>query len=571
MKLHLWSLITASFLFLNSSSLLAADITEADSSNEDSFFSALAQELKYDLTTDPSQEVLTGLNPKVPSQACDLRRFEESVLNSPISTADYFKSVKNYFARCADELSQGSAKGLTGLIRFARYKYPFLSHPQIQRMSIPLSNGRVVQGILALRPDASARPFVIYRCGVLCGAGESASMRAYLMYLFDQGPFNVLLLGNQTGLDYIMDNRLVSMAGWSEGHENMEIGKWLLQKWQYKERISSLHFMAVSLGGNGASFAAVYNDQELLDNGQRVFSSIAAICPVINLRPSLEKLFNAPAVGPIFFKMTRDHYQKGGKYVTDVPDLLTSAQLPRLPQDMPDFVGLVASTALSRRGIASTSESFFAMNNFWNLNANVKTPLLVWASKDDMIVNNDVNTQVMEDDPGIQASPMIGVVNLRYGNHCGFSSVYGAQTTATILRSFVLAHSPEFIDQYLQKKELAWSFGKIPAMSHYEHLAQSWKFSSQSSKVKVVFKLLNRDTAGCDLETRNLPLYCVSEKSFSVPIEELREMSARIPQNETEAQALTREFNTKVEFRTFESALSGTHSKDFKMVWSAGY
>lgn len=572
MKTHLLSsLIAASFLCFSSLNLYAADVSGAAVSGEDGFFSALAREFKYGLTTDPSQEVLTGLNPKIPSKACDPRRFEESVLGSAISTENYFKAVKAYFAHCADELSESSLKGLPGLIQFARYRYPFLSHPRVQRMKIPLKNGRVVEGILALRPDSSARPLVIYRCGVLCGASESASMRAYLMYLYDQAPFNVLLLGNQTGLDYITENRLVSMAGWNEGPENIEIGKWLIQEWAFKERISSLHFMAVSLGGNGASFAAVYNDQDLLDSGHRVFNSVAAICPVINLRPTLDKLFSAPAVGPIFFKMTRDHYKAGGKYVTDVPDLLTNEKLPRLPSDMPDFVGMVASTAQSRRGIASTPEQFFAMNNFWNLHAKIQTPLLVWASKDDMIVNNDVNTRVMENDPGIQASPMIGVINLRYGNHCGFSSVYGAQTTAAILRTYVLAHSPEFIDRYNQKREMAWSFGKIPAMSHYEHLAQSWKFTAGSRKAVVTFKLLNRATQGCDLEIAKLPLFCVSEKSFNVPVEQLEDMGAHVPENDTEAQALTREFNTKVEFRTLEEPLSGTHSKEFKMVWSAGY
>lgn len=541
---------------------------------ESQFYEELAKESGVQMDAQPSvqgflEEVPDGLSSKAMSPGCDPRRFEDSVVGKNLSTKEYFKVAKKYFAKCSGELTQNSWTGIFGLLKFSKYQYWFLSHPQIKEFTVKLPDGTRVPGILALKQDPRPRPLVIVKCGVFCAAGPTASLKSYMMHLFDQSPFNVLLLANQTGMDYIAMNKKVTLGGWSEGYEVLEVGKWMMEKWEHKDRISSLHLMGISLGGNAAVMGAAFNDKYLLPSGRKIYNSVTAICPVISLRPTLDKLYGGQIVGRAFSKLTKDHFKEARNYVKDVADLITDDLIPSSRYEMADYIGKLASTSLQRRGIASTPSSYFKSNNFWNWKEEVKTPLMVWASKDDMVVNNAINAQVMEYDDVYEKSSNVGVLNLKYGNHCAFSSAYGAQASAAVLRTFVLNHSPEFVDDYSPKQETPWSFGFGKLHSQYEHIGQSWHFTANSDKVKVVFRLFNwnggRDCA--DKGPWAAGPSCTTSREQIVPIASLKGLGARIPRTNVEAQALSREFNTKVEFRIKGHPLNGTHSHEFYMAW----
>ncbi len=541
---------------------------------ESQFYEELVKESGVELTDQPSvrglfEEVPDGLSTKEMSPVCDPRRFEDSVVGRKLTTKEYLKQAKNYFSKCSGELTQKSWKGILGLLKFSKYEYWFMSHPQIREFTVKLSDGTRVPGILALKQDPRPRPLVIVKCGVFCAVGPTASLKSYMMHLFDQSPFNVLLLANQTGMDYIAMNKRVTLGGWAEGYEVLEVGKWMMEKWEHKDRISSLHLMGISLGGNAAVMGAAFNDKYLLPSGRKVFSSVTAICPVISLRPSLDKLYGGQIVGRAFSKMTKDHFKEARNYIQDVPDLITNELIPSSRHEMADYIGKVASTSLQRRGIASVPSSFFKSNNFWNWKEEVKTPLMVWASKDDMVVNNAINAQVMEYDDVYEKSPNVGVLNLKYGNHCAFASAYGAQASAAVLRTFVLNHSPEFSMSYRSKLEMPWSFGFDKLHSQYEHISQTWHFTANSDKVKVVFRLFNWNGGRDCFEKgpwEGNPS-CTIAREKIVPLVALKALGARVPRTNAEAQALSREFNTKVEFRIKGHPLNGTHSHDFYMVW----
>lgn len=538
---------------------------------ESEFYEELAKDSGQDVPMIKGifQEVPDGLSTKVITPSCDPRRFEDSVIGKKMSTSQYHKAVQAYFKKCSGELTKNSWKGVLGLLKFGKYQYPFLSHPQVREFMVKLADGTRVPGILALKQDPRPRPLVIVKCGVFCSAAQTPSLKSYLMHLFDQSPFNVLLLANQTGMDYIYYNKRVTLGGWSEGYEVLEVGKWMLKNWEYKERISSLHLMGISLGGNAAVMGAAFNDKYLLPSGNKVFNSVTAICPVVSLRPTLEYLYGSTIVGRIFAKMTRQHFTEARNYVTDVPDLITDDRIPSKRYEMADYIGTLASESLQRRSIASTPTSFFKSNNFWNWKEEVKTPLLVWASEDDMVVNNRLNAEVIKNDDVYEKSGHVGVLNLKYGNHCAFSSAYGAQASAAVLRTFVLNHSPEFVDEYAYKKQKPWSLGFKKLGSQYEHIGQNWNFYSNSDQVKVTFKIFN--WLGGDSCAAEGPWSgkseCVTSREYWLPISSLQEMGGRVPRTEAEAQALTREFNTKIEFRIKGHPLNGTHSHEFYMAW----
>ncbi len=575
MSSQIFSMFVGSFLVISSTAQAQSFSGAPQLDLESQFYQELARESGVDVPTAKGlfEEVPDGLSTKDIKPDCDPRRFEDSVIGKKLSTAQYYETAKKYFSKCSGELTRKSTLGVLGLLKFSNFQYPFLSHPQVKEFLIKLPDGTRVPGILALKQDPRPRPLVIVRCGVFCSAAQTASMKSYLMHLFDQSPFNVLMLANQTGMDYIYYNKKVTMGGWSEGYESIEIGKWMREKWEYKDRISSIHFMGISLGGNAAVMGAAFNDKYLLADGKKVFNSVTAICPVVSLRPTLDRLYGSQIVGRIFSKMTKDHFREARNYVEDVPDLISDEKIPSTRLGMADYIGQLSSTSLQRRGIASTPQTFFKSNNFWNWKEEVKTPLLVWASKDDMVVNNAINAEVVEHDDFYEKSPQVGVLNLKYGNHCGFSSAYGAHASAAVLRTFVLNNSPEFIDSYSKKQELPWTFGFKKLSSEYEHVGQNWNFYSQSDQVKVTFRIFNWN-GGNECGGQGpwaADASCTTSREYWLPISSLKTMGARVPRTEAEAQALTREFNTKVEFRIKGHPLNGTNSHDFYMTWRSNF
>lgn len=570
MASQIFSIFVGSFLFV-SSIVQARSFINKKPDLETEFYQELAKEVDGKETNqmmDYLTEIPNGLSSKDISPECDPHRLEDSVLDKKLSNSQYSQTLKKYFEKCSSELTQKSTLGFLGLIKFAKYQYSFLSHPQVEEFMVNLPSGIKVPGILAMKQSPRPRPLVIVKCGVFCSAGETASLKSYLMHLFDQSPFNVLLLANQTGMDYIYHNKIITLGGWSEGYEAIEVGKWMLEQWEYKERISSVHFIGISLGGNAAVMGAAFNDNYLLSNGKKLFNSVTAVCPVVSLKPTLDHLVGRSIVGRVFAKLAKNHFQEARQYVTDVPELLSDDKIPDRV-GMTEFIGDVASASLRKRGKNRTTQEYFKSNNFWNWKSEVKTPLLIWASKDDMVVNNKINAEVVEHNDFYEKSPFVSVLNLAYGNHCGFSSAYGTQAAATVLRTFILNHSPEFVGDYNVKQKMAWDFGFDKLSSQYEHVGQTWNFFSRSDKVKISFKIFNwNGSYSCG---KKGPWFsdndCSTIKEYWIPISSLKEMGARVPRNETEAQALSREFNTKVEFRIPGHPLTGTSSSEFFLTW----
>ncbi|WP_413558384.1 hypothetical protein [Bdellovibrio sp. HCB209] len=567
------AIIALSFVVLGTEAQAQVSIISQEQ-NESEFLLELTK------AVDPTATSVMGIFNRVPkaennkdiAPECDPKFFEDHLLSKKRSTEDYFKTIKQYFANCQGELSKNSPKGILSLAKMALDEYQFLKHPQVKTIYIPLSNGVLVPAIVALKQDPRPRPLVIMKCGVFCGADQNPMMKNYLIQLFDLSPFNVVLLSNQTGLDYLVTNTHLSLGGWSEGFESLQVGKWLRERWEHKDRISSLHLMGMSLGGNAAVFGASFNDMYPMPNGEKVFTSATAICPVLSLKPTLDHLYGDNVIGPVFNLMTRDQFRKARAYMTDVPEMLTDDELPGRKQ-MPGYLGLLASTSLQRRGVASTPTDFFKNNNFWNLPNKVQTPLMVWASKDDSVVSNKINAQVFENDDYYEKAAHAGVVNLNYGSHCAFSSAYGYQVASLVLRSFVMAHSPEFVDSY-KRTEMPWKFGFKKLSNIYRHVGQSWKFEAKSQTAKVSFRLFNY--AGSKACFYKEPFAddvteCVTSKSYDIPVSELKAMGARVPANDVEAQALTREFNTKVEFLSEGKPLNGTNSSNFVLSWRPLY
>ncbi|WP_413575614.1 alpha/beta hydrolase family protein [Bdellovibrio sp. HCB290] len=564
------AIIALSFVVLGTEALAQVSIINEEQ-NESDFLLELTKAL------DPNSVSAMGIFEKVPkadnnkdiAPSCDPKFFEDKLLSVQRSPHEHAKLIKQYMQSCQSELAHNSPKGLLSLAKMALDEYRFFKHPQVKTLNIPLENGVIVPAIVGLKKDPRPRPLVVMKCGVFCGADQNAFMKTFLIQLFDLSPYNVVLLANQTGLDYLKVNGHFSLGGWSEGYESLIAGKWLREKWEHRDRISSMHLMGMSLGGNAAVYGAAFNDIYPTFNGQKVFSSATAICPVISLKPTLENLYNNNLVGPVFNLMTRSQFRAARKYLTDIPDMIADDRLPGR-KHMPAYLGEMATTSMQRRGVASTTPAeFFHDNNFWNIPHKIQTPLMVWGSKDDNVVSNKLNTQVFEFDEYYEKAANVGVINVNYGNHCAFSAAYGYQTAAMVLRSFVLSNSPEFAGSY-KRTEMPWKFGfnKIPNV--YQHVGQSWKFEANSGNVTVSFKMFN-SVANKTCYHKNpyseAARGCMTTRQMTVPIKSLENLGARVPANDVEAQALTRQFNAKVQFLVDGKPLNGTSASSFSLSW----
>lgn len=107
------------------------------------------------------EEIPDALSTKDIEPKCDPLRFEDIIVGKKISTSDYFARLQRCFSSCQRELTVNSPKGLWGLLKFSKFIYPFLSHPQVSEFLVKLPDGTKVPGVLALKTtrDCDLWPF----------------------------------------------------------------------------------------------------------------------------------------------------------------------------------------------------------------------------------------------------------------------------------------------------------------------------------------------------------------------------------------------------------------------------
>jgi len=507
--------------------------------------------------------LITGDNLTFVQPDCDPFLNEENFLKHSQTKADLYKHFNEYFERCGEKLSSESVKGLMGLLRFSSTDYSFFEHPKVQKIVIELSDKTLIPGVLALKDSVTPRPFVIYRCGVFCAAEETASMKNFLMNFFDQSPFNVLFLANNTGIDYIKMNKKFTFGGNAEGPETLAVGEWVKNQSPFKDLVSSLHMAGASLGGNAAIFTSYYNN---------IFSSVTAICPVLDLHDSMENLYQDGNLGDLYeegngvlvanaaFMATKNQLNDGKASLGEIGELI-ERNPPGSKAEMKDYLGWLVSESLTRRGVPTTPAEFWQGNSFFKKwPVNLKTPTLIFASEDDHVVDNKVNAGKLKK-LNSYAKENLGILNLPYGDHCGFNSVYGMKATSMVLRSFVLHNSPEYTSAQYQKHKLPWLLKRVKMSAHEINLAQTFEFKENSNKIDIHFKVLNKlaNLGACYLSGLYSPVAgCVFDKKIQIDYRNLKFLGAKIPMNKVEAEALSREFNAKIQFIAEGAPVTGT-------------
>ncbi len=509
----------------------------------------------------PFDWVPSGAPQRLEDRNCEPERLQNLLYAKRSSTRAQASSLREFFQNCDRSLRYEMPSGPKAVISMTQTEYRYCEHPNMRKIIVKLPNGDIVRGILALKPGNTPRPLIIAKCGVMCNVGDAA-MRFLLMHLFDEAPFNLLVLSNNTGADYVRDNRYFVPGGLKEG-QHFILAAQMMRASVISKRISSVHAIGVSLGAHSALYGAYLSQFQpgatRQPVRQTVLASVLAACPVVDLRSSITDLFQWSIKGTIAQILFNNSIDKVLETNPELQPLFSWWWAPRT--DRPRLIAEASARYLGQQKRGWNLPPFDNLeienaDDFWALNQDVTwaqkpflTPTLALAADDDQVVNPYANT-------GQLAKTALAATTIPAGDHCAFSQMYGWRTSSALYRGFFLSQSPDLLKR---RKPLSVS---IPldvletASQHTNNLTLElhgvtrFSFTPGVEAIKVIHQYFSaRHDLGCTQQnTRFAPLHCYREVSFNLPFSRVpnRPWWAHAPLTVPEAEALTRWANVNL-------------------------
>jgi hypothetical protein len=389
----------------------------------------------------------TGIG-KITSDKCEPHLWAERLQDARIkpSVALQGAIIQKYFKDCSSELETGHTTSLVNSTLMMTTNLEPQDHPFMHRVVFNLPGNVKLKGFLALKGDFKKRPLVIIRPGIFSNVEEFLPERPWLMMMFEQSPFNALVLENMSGADFIADNTKFSFGGYDEGLQNILIAQMLTDPNEpLQSLVDSIHLVGVSLGGHGVLFASLLNSLNS-PKGKPLFQSFMGICSAVKLEESMNNLFSNPLKAPMV-------------------DLWAQLRLKGLPKILPQvsehpsfgyFKTSIAETIRTYHGGLSyvssiklpegmnDEQGFWKLNDFWQFYKDVKEPVLLLATQTDHLVPYALNTQLIQNKTLKTDGSNISAVDFAQGSHCTLPIAYDWKAISSLLQAYVLSHSPTF-------------------------------------------------------------------------------------------------------------------------------
>ncbi len=393
----------------------------------------------------------TGIG-KVMSQHCDpesLGRRMRNLKNSE-SVQAQGQLIEKYLKLCSSELATGKDSKIQNLMSSLSMDYDIYSHPFLRRVIINLPGNIRLKGLLGLKGDMKPRPFVVMRLGVFGTIEGFRAERAWLMMLFEQSPFNILVLENISSGDFASRNGHFSFGGYDEGIQNILVAKMLKDPREpISKVVESVHFLGISLGGHGVLFASLLNKYNSSEKDSLIQSTLA-FCPVVNLKESMNQLTQGKENSALLDIWSR---RRLAGLVSQTPALSKDSGHSFLAKAVSEAVlkfkgGLSFDGSLVKLppGMHDGAD-FWAQNNYWKYYHDVDVPVLILATEKDPLVSLELNAQTLDVDKNKGAYKNLSVVKFALGSHCLLSEPYDWKFLATMIQSYILSHSPGFVMQ----------------------------------------------------------------------------------------------------------------------------
>ena len=467
------------------------------------------------------------------------------------TTSNLAQDLQSWANRCERELSRYRTNPLSTVLRFANPNYEFTAN-NITKIEIEFDDLSKLGGIIGLK--SGKRPLVIFKGGVYANAQDDGVLKNFFMHLFEESPFHVLYLANVTGTEYMKANASVALGGMDEGRQIIKIVEMLNEDPKYKDLIEDVHVVGVSLGSHGVLYSSLYNS---FNNSEHKIKSATALCPVVNLQPTIKSVFKVSVAGIYYALLTSQAFREVYKYVPILQEYLNPTGLwsqsemyhastqaafwnyktrtEEIPLDFAPFEGRKVSSL----------DDLWELNNFVRQAHLVTTPTLLVHSRDDFLVQSSFNSDDLLAQTKNQNSH-IGIVEFQNGAHCGLNVATGWGTISSMLRSFILKHSN-------YKEEHGYSIAsdfKGPKLNS-NHKISKFTFKALKDKsyaeVKVEYFDASLTAVGGRVCRRFDPLFA-SKECYKSKVEkvDLAAIGLQAPVNKFQAERLTRWLNTHV-------------------------
>ena len=410
-----------------------------------------------------------GMQKPLPN-ICAVEPAAEALLTPGLRFSERAQVARSYLQRCQDKLGEGATNPYNQLFVLKQAVYEFESASQVIPVEFITPDLLTLRAQLLLQPTREARPLVMIKCGLHCDIGDP-SLRVMLMMLYDEGPFHVLLIPSLSSRSFQRDNHILALGGFDEGRQLIHLAQHLISPaFAYHSRISRLHLIGVSLGGQAAAYAALYAGYtpDTFNTGRQLFSTTIAACPVIDLETSMKSLFRKTNVaGRLIFNDFWSQIVDLGEVIPLLSNMVNMFRFQK--KDINDVTELIGEGALEyyqrvtqkpewamaplQNSPVFVSNDLWKMNRFQNFAPLLKSPLLVWAAQNDPVVRTQNNTSLLRR-PEIKSntSEFLQVLETKDGGHCTFTEAYGWREFGAIARALMMSESPELKEKRIESE-----------------------------------------------------------------------------------------------------------------------
>lgn len=337
------------------------------------------------------------------------------------------------------------------------FDYDVSDQKKFVRFTEQLNSLVTIRGLAAIH-FGEKRPLAILRMGVHGNRDEVLAERFILKLLFEDLKMHVIMIENLTSHSYLSMNERVSFGGVEEGMHSflilkrMQNGTFLnaaasrvdsaaelKEDFAWKEMVSSYHMVGLSLGGLGTFFTTWLDEQ----SGATLKSTLQ-FCPLVNLKENFENLSR-----PTFFNTFVDiwNWRRLTALRSRIENYSTWNVLWTALTWTPSFTSKVVqwvdqkspSPILSLADIEKeipnlnfdhsvknhleNSVGVLALNDFWKLYSNEKTPMTIVTTTTDPLVKFDLNSGRIKAGAQLGSFKKTTLIELN-GFHCALASEY---------------------------------------------------------------------------------------------------------------------------------------------------
>lgn len=391
---------------------------------------------------------------KLNSSQCDPLRWQTQVMQTPLSDEHWSRDFEKFLHECDSHWETGRQGLLVNMLGMISLKMHPNRYPYGRHVIFNLPNGVKLKGLLAMKTDSKKRPLILFRTGIFSNTQEFYPERFLFFQMFEQSPFNVLVLESSSGSEFLKHNSSYAIGGFDEGLQNFLIARQLQKPEEpLSKYISDVHMMGLSMGGHGALFTALVNQANPQPGGKPVIQSALAFCPLMNMQETLDyhmshelsmHLMNYYASRRLQILNTRIPDLKEGTFIPQFLSWMQENYKGPLVAEEGKVPGVLLPPGMQEilDQNPRPGNLFWRLNHFWPWYRNVKTPVVIFSTEKDPIVSWFINAGRVQDQRMNFQDSNLRMFSFKQGYHCSLPVAYDWGSLTTLFQTFVMKSSP---------------------------------------------------------------------------------------------------------------------------------